>query len=75
MQKAHRILSSIQQICYYGIIIINFQVVLVVNNPPADAEDVADAGWTPGSGRSPTGVGNSSPLQYSYLEKPMDGGA
>ena len=74
MQKAHRILSSIQQIYYYGIIIINFQEVLVVKNPPADAEDVAGAGLTPGSGRSP-GVGNSSPLQYSYLEKPMDVGA
>ena len=46
----------------------------MVKNPPADAEDVAGAGLTPGSGRSP-GVGNSSPLQYSYLEKPMDVGA
>ena len=28
----------------------------------------------PGSGRSP-GEGNGNPLQYSYLGKPMDGGA
>ena len=28
----------------------------------------------PGLGRSP-GEGNGSPLQYSYLENPMDGGA
>ena len=28
----------------------------------------------PGSGRSP-GEGNGSPLQYSCLENPMDGGA
>ena len=26
----------------------------------------------PGSGRSP-GEGNGNPLQYSYLENPMDG--
>ena len=40
----------------------------VVNNPPANA---GDAGLIPGSGRSP-GVGNSTPLQYSCLENPMD---
>ena len=28
----------------------------------------------PGLGRSP-GEGNGNPLQYSYLENPMDGGA
>ena len=28
-------------------------------------------GWIPRSGRSPGG-GNSIPLQYSYLENPMD---
>ena len=28
----------------------------------------------PGSGRSP-GEGNANPLQYSYLENPMDRGA
>ena len=72
MHKAHRILSNIQQICYYYIIIISFQVVLVVKNPPANAEDIGDAGLIPGSGRSP-GVGNGNPLQYSYLENPMDG--
>ena len=33
-----------------------------------------DQGLTPGSGRSP-GVGNGYPLQYSYLENPMDRGA
>ena len=31
-------------------------------------------GSIPGSGRSP-GEGNGSPLQYSYLENPMDRGA
>ena len=33
-----------------------------------------DPGSIPGLGRSP-GEGNGSPLQYSYLENPMDGGA
>ena len=33
-----------------------------------------DLGSIPGLGRSP-GDGNSNPLQYSYLENPMDRGA
>ena len=33
-----------------------------------------DLGSIPGSGRSP-GEGNGSPLQYSCLENPIDGGA
>ena len=33
-----------------------------------------DPGLIPGSGRSP-GKGNGTPLQYSCLENPMDGGA
>ena len=43
----------------------------VVKNPPANSGDV---GSVPGSGRSP-GEGNGYPLQYSYLENPMDRGA
>ena len=35
---------------------------------------VGDLGSTPGSDRSP-GEGNGSPLWYSCLENPMDGGA
>ena len=50
------------------------QVALVVKNLPDNAEDVGDAGLIPGSGRSP-GEGNGTPLQYSCLENPMDGGA
>ena len=49
-------------------------LVLVVKNPPANAEDVRDAGSIPGSGRSPEG-GHGNPLQYSRLENPMDRGA
>ena len=41
--------------------------------PPAKAGDVRDSGLIPGSGRSPGG-GCASPLQYSCLENPMDGG-
>ena len=43
------------------------QVVLVVKNLPADAENIRDVGSVPWSGRSPGGgLGNS--LQYSCLE-------
>ena len=40
----------------------------------ASACNVGDLGSIPGLGRSP-GKGNGSPLQYSCLENPMDGGA
>ena len=53
----------------------------MVKNLPANA---GDAGSIPGSGRSPAerriltpvffGEGNGTPLQYSCLENPMDGG-
>ena len=36
--------------------------------------NAGDLGSIPGLGRSP-GEGNGSPLQYSYLENPMDRGA
>ena len=47
---------------------------LGVKNSPASAGDVRDVGWVPGSGRSPGG-GQGNPLQYPYLENPMDKGA
>ena len=50
------------------------QVVLVVNNLPANAGDVRDKGSIPGWGRSP-GRRHGNPLQYSCLENPMDRGA
>ena len=46
----------------------------MVKNPPANVEDVRDAGLIPGSGRSARG-GNGSPLQYSGLKNSMDRGA
>ena len=50
------------------------QEVLVVKNPPANAEDIRDASSMPGSGRCPGG-GNGNPPQCSCLEKAMDRGA
>ena len=46
----------------------------VVKNLPANAGDTRDSSSIPRSGRSP-GDGNSSSLQYSYLENSMDRGA
>ena len=40
----------------------------------ASACNVVDLGLIHRSGRSPA-EGNGNPLQYSYLENPMDGGA
>ena len=40
----------------------------------ASACNAGDLGLIPELGRSP-GEGNGSPLQYSCLENPMDGGA
>ena len=37
----------------------------------ASAYNVVDPGSIPGLGRSP-GEGNGNPLQYSFLENPMD---
>ena len=45
----------------------------VVNNPPANAGNAGDVGSIPGWGRSPGG-GHGNPLQYSFLENPMDRG-
>ena len=43
----------------------------VEKSPPANAGDPGDAGSIPGMRRSPE-VGNGNPLQYSYLENPME---
>ena len=42
-------------------------------NLSANTGDLRDVGSTPESGRSP-GEGHGSPLQYSWLENPMDRG-
>ena len=43
----------------------------MLKNPADNAGDIKEAGSIPGSGRCP-GRGHSNPLQYSYLENPMD---
>ena len=40
----------------------------------ANAGDIRDVSSIPGSGRS-SGGGHGNPLQYFYLENPMDRGA
>jgi len=50
------------------------QVVLVVKNPSAKAGDTRVMGSIPESER-PAGEGHGKPLQYSFLENPMDRGA
>ena len=50
------------------------QMALVVKNPPVSVGDIRDMGLIPGSGRS-LGAWNGNPLQYSFLENPMDRGA
>ena len=43
------------------------------SNGKESAHNAADLGWIAELGRSP-GEGNVNPLQYSYVENPMDGG-
>ena len=56
---------------FYRILGVYLKCTILVKNPVANAGDL---GSTPGSGKSP-GVGSGNPLQYSYLENPMDSGA
>ena len=46
----------------------------MVRNPLANTGNTRDVDLIPGLGRFP-GVGNGNPLQYSFLENSMDGGA
>jgi len=48
-------------------------VVLLVQNLPANAGNIRDAGLIPKLGRSPGG-GNGNSFQYSCLGNPMDRG-
>ena len=49
-------------------------MVLVVNNPFANAGNATDVGSISGLGRSP-GEGNGNPLQYSCQGNPKDKGS
>ena len=46
-------------------------VVSVLKNSPANAGNLREEGLIPGLERSPGG-GHGNPLQYSFLENPMD---
>ena len=45
----------------------------IISFSDSKAGDIRDGGSIPGSGRSP-GEGHGNPLQYSYLENPMNRG-
>ena len=47
------------------------QVSFVVKSLSTNVGDIGDLGSVPGLGRYPRG-GHVNPLQYSYLENPMD---
>ena len=49
-------------------------MVLVVKNLPANAADIREASLIPASEKYP-GEEHDNPLQYSYLENPMNTGA
>ena len=53
---------------------VSFSTLVNGSDSKASAHNVGDLGSIPGLGRS-LGEGNGSPLQYSCLENPMDGGA
>ena len=59
-----------RDICIPGV----SQMVLVVQNLPTNEEHIRDHSSILGLGRSPGG-GPGNPLQYSYLENPLDRGA
>ena len=62
---------------YYGVTVFLLMACLtslVAQTVKVSAYNAGDPGSIPGSGRSP-GKGNGTPLQYSCLENPLDGGA
>ena len=46
----------------------------MVKNSAASVGDMRDMSSIPGTGRFPGGGGHSNPLQYSFLENPLDRG-
>ena len=67
-------LGEVKQLCMHLLSKLASQVALVVNNPTANAGDMTEVGLIPGLGRYP-GEGHGNPLQYSWLENPVDRGA
>ena len=64
---------TIDKYRYLYIQVMASQVVLVVKNLLASAGDRRDVGLIPGLGRFP-GEGHGNPLQYIFLENPVDTG-
>ena len=58
----------------YTFLVLRIWASLVAQAVKAPAYNAGDPGSIPGLERS-SGEGNGNPLQYSYLEYPMDGGA
>ena len=72
MYKVTYLLSQMDKLIYMHILICSgFSG---GSDGKASAYSVEDLGSIPVSGRSP-GEGSGNPLQHSYLENPMDGGA
>ena len=74
----HGIFQARARVLEWGAIAFEYKfgashVALVVKNLSVNAGDLRESGSIPGSGRSPGG-GHGNPLQYSYLENPMDSG-
>ena len=69
---SYSICLSVSKLPYHNAIKTS-QVVLVVKNPSASADDIRDMGSVSGLGRSP-GEGNGNLLQYSCLGNPMNRG-
>ena len=67
---SYSICLSVSNLPYHNAIKTS-QVVLVVKNPSASADDIRDMGSVSGLGRSP-GEGNGNLLQYSCLGNPTD---
>ena len=59
---------------YHKILNVGFPGASDGKESACDAEDVGNEGSILGLGRSP-GEGDDNPLQYSFLENPMDRGA
>ena len=65
------IIFSYSEGCLFTLLIVPFPG---GTEDKTSAHNAGDLGSIPRSGRSP-GEGNGNPLQYSWLENPMDGGA
>ena len=73
MNKAAMNIHAYIFVLMYVFISLEYTLGMEGSDGKASAYSAGDLGSIPGSGRS-SGEGNGSPLQYSHLENPMDGG-